>query len=520
MTDHADNAAKPGLSREWTAAGLTFLGCAVLTLILFRDTYASMISTWRHTTTYNHGFFVPIISLYLIWQRRNITAALPPEVFAPALIGVIGAGALWLVGEAGDIQMFQQIAAVGSLVSLFVFFFGIVVSRRLVFPLLFLFFMVPVGDFLIPHLQDFTAHFSVGLLNIIGIPVYHNGIMIETPSGFFEVAEACAGIRFLIANFVIGSLFAYLAYVKWWKWAAFLSLSIIIPIIANGFRAFGIILVATLTDNKVAAGVDHIVYGWGFFAVVMLLILFIGNMFADRHPGDFNDDDAPGDKDARPAPAPAPIPLYAAAIALIVAAPIYAALVMGDPPAPTFNAEASPPRPAGWAPHAAAAPAWTPRFKGADREVLSAFETENAAADFYAAYYHFQRQGAEAVHNGNRVYDGEVWRRLETRVRPLDVAGLPETVRVDRLQGPRGETRLVASFYWTGGVFTASPARAKLRQAMADLSGGERSGGVIAVSAAYTTDQDDAFDAIRKLLSDIGPLEPYLQNLGETASGS
>ena len=117
----------------------------------------------------------------------------------------------------------EEVALVGMLVALFIFVFGREVSKRLVFPLAFLFFMVPVGDALITPLQDFTARFAVELLRLSDIPVFHDGVMIQIPNGLYEVAEACAGIRFLIANLVISALFAHLAYEKRWKFWLFLG---------------------------------------------------------------------------------------------------------------------------------------------------------------------------------------------------------------------------------------------------------------------------------------------------------
>ncbi len=138
------------------------------------------------------------------------------------------------------------------------------IFRAMLFPMLYLFFMVPTGEFLVPRLQDFTASFVVLGLQLVNIPVFLDGVFIRIPNGLFEVAEACAGLRFLIANVAFGFLFANLMYRGWRKRIIFVALSFIVPIFANGLRAFGIVMIAHLSDNKLAAGVDHIVYGWGF----------------------------------------------------------------------------------------------------------------------------------------------------------------------------------------------------------------------------------------------------------------
>src|SRR5262249_29732051 len=145
--------------------------------------------------------------------------------------------------------------------------------RALLAPLLYLYFLVPTGYFLVPTLQDVTSWFAVGGIKLVGIPVFSDGTFIEVPSGSFVVAEACAGLRFLIASVAFGVLFAVLMYRSYWRRAAFIALSIVAPIIANGIRAFGIIYASEMIGNPQAVEADHIIYGWGFFTLVTLLLI-------------------------------------------------------------------------------------------------------------------------------------------------------------------------------------------------------------------------------------------------------
>ncbi len=214
MTQRADvvQAEELAAHPEWTRALAWFAGLFALLVALFHDVAGAMVYTWWTNVTYNHGFFVLPVSLWLIWLRRDMLRRMTPRQEPLALLALAAMAGGWLIGRAGDVLAVEEVALVGMLVALFVFVFGRAVSRRLVFPLAFLFFMVPVGDALIAPLQDFTARFAVELLRWSGIPVFHDGIMIQIPNGLYEVAEACAGIRFLIANVVISALFAHLAY--------------------------------------------------------------------------------------------------------------------------------------------------------------------------------------------------------------------------------------------------------------------------------------------------------------------
>src|SRR5205807_5019380 len=148
-------------------------------------------------------------------------------------------------------------------------------------PLLFLFFLVPFGAFLVPTLQSITVAFAVGGLKLVGIPVFADGILIDIPEGHFEVAEACAGLRFLIASIVFGCFFATIMYHSRVRRSAFVGLSILLPIVANGLRALGLILVAHVEGSGTAIEADHILYGWIFFTLVTLLLIGIGMTFAE-----------------------------------------------------------------------------------------------------------------------------------------------------------------------------------------------------------------------------------------------
>ena len=153
---------------------------------------------------------------------------------------------------------------------------GMQALRHLALPLGFSFFAVPAGDSLIPWLQDFTAWFAVWALRITGIPVVLEGHWIAISSGTWEVAEACSGIRYLISSVALGTLFAFTVYKSWRRRAALIGASIVVPILANGVRAYSIILIAHKLDARLAEGIDHLIYGWLFFSLISGALLSLG----------------------------------------------------------------------------------------------------------------------------------------------------------------------------------------------------------------------------------------------------
>src|SRR5579862_5008590 len=258
------------------------LGAAaiVIALLILSDTVKALVVTYE-TNVFNHCFLIIPVALYLGWQRREALAAavIAPEWRGGVVIAI--AAFLWLLGDATSTLIIQEISLVVIIQSLILTIYGRAICRILTFPLLYLFFAIPFGLELIPHLQAVTALLSVALLKLVGVPVFSDGYLISVPNGNWYVADACSGIRYVIASLALGALFAGTMYVTWWRRALVFLIAIIVPIIANGIRAFGIILLAYLTDNEVATGVDHLVYGWLFFTLVSCLVLAIGMSFRE-----------------------------------------------------------------------------------------------------------------------------------------------------------------------------------------------------------------------------------------------
>lgn len=258
--------------------GLVVLGC------LFLPEGRAAVEVWNASTAYSHCYLILPMTLYLLrerWAVLRTVGATPEPIVALAAIPIAIA---WLVAERLGFMEGRQLAAIAS-VELFL---CAILGRRLFWqlsgPLLFLFFLVPFGAFLTPVLQHFTAAFSIIGLNLLGIPNFSDGFTIETPSGVFFVAEACAGLRFLIAAIAFGVFYALLNYTSPTRRAGFIVASIVIPIIANGIRALGIIVLGQVLGSAEAAAADHIIYGWLFFTIVMLLLIAGGQLFREQAP--------------------------------------------------------------------------------------------------------------------------------------------------------------------------------------------------------------------------------------------
>ena len=265
--------ASTGRSALPLAMGVPLLGA------LFHRETAAAVQTWNMSTAYNHCYLIVPIALYLLWDRRFDLVGVSARPMPLALVLGLPLALLWLVAERLGIMEGRQLVAVSFLELLFLAVLGKRLWWAMAGPLLYLYFLVPFGEFLTPTLQDATTWFIREGLQILGISAYIDGYVIEIPQGTFFVAEACAGLRFLVASIAFGCLYALLMYRSPLRRGLFILVSLIVPIIANGFRGLGIVSLGYLLGSAQAAAADHIIYGWVFFSIVIFLLIALGLPF-------------------------------------------------------------------------------------------------------------------------------------------------------------------------------------------------------------------------------------------------
>jgi exosortase A len=267
---------------QWRKPLVLLLTVLVIFIFVFANSWHSIVNIWSRSETFTHGYLVAPASLWLLWTRKDFYKQLCPESSALGFIGVVIFGFIWLVADLAHVLVLEQFALVGMLVCLIWSLLGNQITQNMQFPLFFLFLMVPFGEDFVPFLMEYTASFVVGMLHLTGISVYREGLHFTLTSGNWSVVEACSGIRYLIASITLGLVYAYLNYLNYRKRLIFILASILVPIIANGFRAYMIVMIGHLSDMKLATGVDHIIYGWIFFGLVMLLLFYIGSFWHDE----------------------------------------------------------------------------------------------------------------------------------------------------------------------------------------------------------------------------------------------
>lgn len=458
-------------------------GLLLAQLLVYGGTHWSMVDTWWRAETFAHGFLIAPISLYLIWTRRAQLNAIPSQPNYWSLLVILGCGFVWLLGRLADVLVIQQLAAVAMIPMVVWAVLGTAKTWAMAFPLAYLVFAVPAGEFLVPPMMEFTADFTVGAVRLTGIPVFREGLYFTLPSGSWSVVEACSGVRYIIASLTLGCLYAYLTYHSYWRRAVFILVALITPIIANGIRAYMIVMIGHLSSMKLAVGVDHLIYGWLFFGLVMFFLFWLGGFWRDEPP--VSSQEAPSA--ATQAIQPKWLPLSAALMVTLVLWPLWALQIQN---AKSDFAPLNTPEVADWERGAPWLDNWQPRYVGATQELQAGYQQQEQAVGLYMAHYAQQQQGSELINVVNILVDTKEtpWRQIEQSQRAVEAAGHSFSAQEFVLRHER-ERLLVWRWNMINGVATTNDYYAKALEAWTQLSSEGRSGTAVIIFTPFAEDE-------------------------------
>lgn len=479
---------------------LPLIGLGVMLAVLLlalRQTGLDMVSIWSRSPTFTHAFVVPPIVAWLIWRARARLRSLTPLPAPLALLFMALAASLWLLGELTRTVAASQLAFTAMLVLCVPLLLGWAVTRAYLFPLLFLFFAVPIGEFMTPTLMHWTAEVLVGALRLTGIPVYQEGQQLIIPSGRWAVVEACSGIRYLMATFMVGSLFAYLNYQSAKRRVIFMAVSLVMPVVANWIRAYIIVMLGHLSSNKIATGVDHLVYGWVFFGIVIMALFFVGARWAEEPPEEVS---AGAVAASRSAAWTGGLGALMVAVGLATALwPMWFLHARVDRDTVAQVQLRLPEQLGGWtSTDEPPLRGYLPHFVNPRAEVNRTYRQGDAAVTVHVAYYRGGADDAKLVSSINQWVAGVTpqWHVLGERLQHAPIDGqdqawreavlLPQSGAVEST----GRERLVVwRVYWLDDQLEARDIATRLRQAWVALQGRPDDGAAVHV---MTTALDDA----------------------------
>jgi exosortase A len=493
----------PMTHRDGRSAAIVVTSLIVLAMLaIFADTARSFVTIWLSSETFSHGFVVVPISVWLIWRGRAELAATPMQPCLPALSVVALSGLLWLVGHFAAANVVEQLALVLMIQSAILVLLGPAFVRAMAFPLLFLLFAVPFGEAFVPRMIDWTADFAVFALKLTAIPVFREGNNFALPSGHWSVVKACSGIRYLIASVMAGTLFAYLMYRELPRRLAFIAVSIAVPIVANWLRAYLIVLIGHLSGNELATGVDHVIYGWIFFGVVLLLMFAIGARFQSAD----NETTRAGMTAGGRAAGPAQPALIAAAAAILGLTIPWAAVGAGflNESGNSLRLNESLIEMRGWRSVPTLPRAWQPGFAGERASRRQVFERDGQLVALDILYYSEQTRDRKLPSEANTVIaaaDVARWHQTESGVAEINWFGSPLAANRSSIAGREGRFEVIW-WYWIDGHVTSEDAIAKLRIALLRFRLKKDDAAVVFISTLPSDRSDGA--AAAQFAADMG----------------
>jgi exosortase A len=440
----------------------------------------------------------------MIWRNRARLATVTPRVSILGLATIVAFGGVWFLGRIASIQLIEQLCLIGMVLGAVWAVLGWPAVRLILFPLLFLFLAVPLGEGFFPILISIAGRLGVTVLQITGTPVGYDGHFIRVPYGEWAITEACSGLRFLLSVLTVGAVFAYTNYSRAWKRVAFFAFCVVAAILNNGLRIWILVLVGIYTKMKSPLVHDHRSLGWVLFAIMVTVIFALGRRFSD--PESVEDRPVPP---APPAPARRMSTGAFAMVSLLVlaigaACPVLvqavdrpregAPPIVLDGPADRDGWTTVPYTPLGWRPH----------YVGAKATLERGYVKPPGAVGLYVLYYRDQRQGAELerIENGFRTPTDYVTQYYPEVIR--DVPGADLTVGQTEIRAPGG--RLLAwRWFWTGSRYVAGGHSLKLDGLKSKLTGRGDDAAVLVLCAPFEEKPEEATEAMTAFLSVMKP---------------
>ena len=254
--------------------------------VAYREIVPKLVGDWAANDDYSHGFVIVPIIAYLLWKRRTALRTTPLRpVSAGLLIVLCGVGML-AAGVLGAELFISRVSLVVGLTGIVLFLAGWRHLRMVAFPLVLVLLTIPIPAIIFNQvafpLQLLASRFGAATLWTIGIPVLREGNLITLASTTLEVAEACSGIRSLVALFTLSLVYGYFNERSMWKRAVLVVSIVPIAIVANALRVTAIGLAAHWYGPTVLDGPFHTVSGWLVFIVAFGVLLVVHRVISRR----------------------------------------------------------------------------------------------------------------------------------------------------------------------------------------------------------------------------------------------
>jgi exosortase D (VPLPA-CTERM-specific) len=446
--------------KEPLAWWISLIGLGAVVIFVFFDGLKELLRVWEHKEEYSYGYMIPVITAFLIWQRKD---QLERMAFTGSWAGValmFFGLCVFLLGELSGLFLLVQYAFLLVVAGLALALTGWPGFRLIAVPLLLLAFMVPLPQFFLAEisaqLQLISSQIGVGFIRLFGISVNLEGNVIDLGAMKLQVVEACSGLRYLFPLMTLGFIAAYFFKGAFWKRAVIFLSTIPITVIMNSLRIGAIGVMVEYWGKAMAEGFLHDFEGWVVFMACTAVL--VGEMWVLARLGARGhslqeafglDFPAPTPKDALVQQRALPRPFLAASLLAIIAAGITATLPQRVEATLARQEFSRFPMTLGeWQGKSdRIAQIYLNELKLDDHVIADFTAPGKLPINFYVAYYASQKKG-QSAHSPRTCLPGGGWRIISLTQHEIDGLGTPAgKLRVNRSLIQMGEHKQLV-YYW------------------------------------------------------------------------
>ncbi len=451
------------LAPEYAGALPVFLVLAAAAAAIW-PSWPALVDTWHFTADYRHGDVLMLALTVWIFVRAVASPPAQPRVSPLAAAALLSMLALWLVAYRAASSIGQQIMIPPILWTAVWLGCGWAMALRTAAPLACLYFAIPVWEFLVPPLQHLAVAVTEWGLGLAGVPVSIDGTMVTIPEGTFQIAEGCAGKRYLIVSLTIAALFAGALGIAALRTIAFMIVTAALALVMNWMRIMIVIYAGHETEmTHYFVAREHVSLGWVLFAALVGLVCLAGRWLAGPATPSALRPEARADATAGVARSTALVGLRQPAIlatllvlCLPMAAVLYAQYALAAAPRPVPIVLPVGAALQGWRGPLDPDRSWSPRYAGASSQRRASYREAAGTVELYVAEYQRQRPDAKLIRSANSLLPDD-WQPIG--VASLDAARLraPFAAAPTLLaRTPTGARWLISYLYQVGDTITPS----------------------------------------------------------------
>jgi exosortase A len=495
-------------------AGVSISILLLLLFIIYHKTLLYLIGLWNDLEhgAYGHGYLILAISGYLILRNRQALSSLTPCPSYPALLAIFAVSLLWVLAVLVDVLVLQTVSLLLFILAIVWAILGNQLTGKLLFPILFIVFAIPIWFPLNPVLQDLSADVVFRFIRVLGIPAFLSDNEIVLPAGTLSITEACNGLRYLLPGLALGALYGYLNYTSFRVRLIILLILASATVLINIVRVFIVVYLGYATDMQHPFVGDHLALGWYLFAgmVVILLIVdvLLNRYYQPAEPVSTEDNNnnliiSCGKGKLQY------ISILVAGAVLLSTGP--AAIYWINHQLPPKNTQAElelPSGSGGWKGPVDSDNNWMPKYRGAITR-KQAYQKSDKRIDLYIGYYLIQKQGKELIYYANRIGNKDIWHSRNPKGKLRQTSD--RVVLEQLLERDDGVKRLVWYWYHVAGRYVVNPYYAKALQVLGLITNNPQAY-IIAIAVNSDEDITDA----RKVLGEfVSSMKTPLANLTE-----